>query len=892
MGGGGYGVEFPGTAQNMMDPGWQGAMHAPRFCQQGGMPLEACPVHAMGANPSYPVGGVCAPHLPLTLPPGANPSYPAGGVCAPHLPLTLPPGAPVSSMERLGIIEGDFPVHSHSTSHQPMNQQSVPTNLSAVPTDPERQQVFISQGQVSTANQSAASAHPLSLGPSISRSERQREFISQGQVSTANQSAASAHSLPLDPSISLSERQHMFTSQGHASTANQSAASAHPLPLGPSISRSERQHMSLLQDHVSRPSANHSAVTQASVSLGASNARQLAESPPSVHPGVASAVLNDQLMQPQVYLSQPSAAADLFPERPQRHEASHPWQSGQAQSGQGRSSQAQSGQGPFPLLSDTTPVDARSWQPPSSASARPSNSLWQEQQLYEPLQPGQLPPQSSDSAPAGQRPWEPPYASQQAQQDDGYGQRQASQEAESGQLAARRMKAGSQGSGRAGSQGSGQPGEPGQGSGRAGREAGSQGSGRAGSQGSGHPGGAGQESGQAGREAGGQEDESGQFLFDMSTQRLVPAADDVFVTELKHQGHELISVEEAFQHKATQLESLLNGPLMSKQEQLIQQELQPKSLLNGPLMGKQEQLVQQAGQLDSLLNGPLIGKQEQLVQQALQPMSLLNGLLMGKQEQLVQQATQLESLLNGPLMGKQEQLVQQARQLESLLNGPLMSKQEQLAQQHKATQLESLLNGPLMSKQEQLVQQLESLLNAPLMSKQEQLVQPQARLVARSADIRSAHDELQRQTRALAHDMCSRLTIAERAKQSELEAEQEEIAQQLEPISLLVQEAEALSAAGPAHFLAAFRILDGSCQQLLSKPFKESIDVSVDDLPHEARAYNELWEEHAALTKLLAVKDEMIWHLLRERTKTQDRVLKMMETERNGAHQVGNKSNK
>ena len=70
------------------------------------------------------------------------------------------------------------------------------------------------------------------------------------------------------------------------------------------------------------------------------------------------------------------------------------------------------------------------------------------------------------------------------------------------------------------------------------------------------------------------------------------------------------------------------------------------------------------------------------------------------------------------------------------------------------------------------------------------------------------------------------------------------------------------------------------------QPFKEEIEVDADDLPQEARAYTELLEEHAALSKLLSVKDEMIEHLLQERATLQAQMVTMAEACR-GEVEVG-----
>ncbi len=64
-----------------------------------------------------------------------------------------------------------------------------------------------------------------------------------------------------------------------------------------------------------------------------------------------------------------------------------------------------------------------------------------------------------------------------------------------------------------------------------------------------------------------------------------------------------------------------------------------------------------------------------------------------------------------------------------------------------------------------------------------------------------------------------------------------------------------------------------SHRSLISRPLKTAVDVAADDLPADAAAHRDLAAAHAALGQLLAVKDDMIQHLLAERQALQVRVL-------------------
>lgn len=88
--------------------------------------------------------------------------------------------------------------------------------------------------------------------------------------------------------------------------------------------------------------------------------------------------------------------------------------------------------------------------------------------------------------------------------------------------------------------------------------------------------------------------------------------------------------------------------------------------------------------------------------------------------------------------------------------------------------------------------------------------------------------------------------------------------------NMQVREVASASAAGVVPFLHAAAPLQDACSRLVAKPFAEGeVAVSAADLPTEARGVREREDAHAALGKLLAVKDGMIGHLLAERAALQ-----------------------
>ncbi|EFJ51410.1 hypothetical protein VOLCADRAFT_87664 [Volvox carteri f. nagariensis] len=114
---------------------------------------------------------------------------------------------------------------------------------------------------------------------------------------------------------------------------------------------------------------------------------------------------------------------------------------------------------------------------------------------------------------------------------------------------------------------------------------------------------------------------------------------------------------------------------------------------------------------------------------------------------------------------------------------------------------------------------LQAAVNGPLMAKREALTQQHARLAARAGEVAAARAALEREVA---------VSGSEKGK-------------------------------------------------LVSKPFKEVVDVVADDLPAEAAVCRDMAGAHGALRQLLAVKDSMISHLLGERDALQDELRQVVE---------------
>ncbi|KAK3244536.1 hypothetical protein CYMTET_45852, partial [Cymbomonas tetramitiformis] len=167
---------------------------------------------------------------------------------------------------------------------------------------------------------------------------------------------------------------------------------------------------------------------------------------------------------------------------------------------------------------------------------------------------------------------------------------------------------------------------------------------------------------------------------------------------------------------------------------------------------------------------------------------------------------------------------------------------------------------------------LQTVVNGSLLSKRDQLLTQMARMKARMDEVRAVRTNIERETTAEYESVVDRLHSGESMKILALQADHDDLGRQVEAIQHLVEEVHRFAQSGeaPLDTLGHYRALHDACSRLSSKPFKETIDVSVDNFEEEAHTYSDLRKKYSSLHKLLAVKDQMIWSLLEERKTMQE----------------------
>ena len=203
---------------------------------------------------------------------------------------------------------------------------------------------------------------------------------------------------------------------------------------------------------------------------------------------------------------------------------------------------------------------------------------------------------------------------------------------------------------------------------------------------------------------------------------------------------------------------------------------------------------------------------------------------------------------------------------------------------------------------------MQNKINGSLMAKRDRILRQLARVQAKKDEVTYHRQATERARTAALQEHVESLRSAERLKLLLLARDHEELSRDVDHIQRFIAEVASCSSTNdPVHFLTQFRALDDACERLCAKPFKEgeiAVDVKADggasiappNLSTNAPASSaqqpqppmdaaeelkDLQQRHAALKRLLAAKDEMIWHLLDER-KGRDAVTDALLDEANG----------
>jgi hypothetical protein len=78
-------------------------------------------------------------------------------------------------------------------------------------------------------------------------------------------------------------------------------------------------------------------------------------------------------------------------------------------------------------------------------------------------------------------------------------------------------------------------------------------------------------------------------------------------------------------------------------------------------------------------------------------------------------------------------------------------------------------------------------------------------------------------------------------------------------------------------FLLRYKGLNETVEMCLAKPFKQSVEVSVNDFPRELEEQRSKLEKYDKLKKLVKAKDDIIWSLIQEKKNSEERELNRLK---------------
>lgn len=207
--------------------------------------------------------------------------------------------------------------------------------------------------------------------------------------------------------------------------------------------------------------------------------------------------------------------------------------------------------------------------------------------------------------------------------------------------------------------------------------------------------------------------------------------------------------------------------------------------------------------------------------------------------------------------------------------------------------------------------------NGTLLAKRDHIQHQIGRLRARMLEVAHVKGVMEREIQSEASEALQRLESSESLKMMRIQREVDELARHADAINTLASEVDAVTSAPDAHtaeFLGRYRVsprapmkprrnrpfpqtrmppvaaadrdpnipihpshsnaqaMYDACDRLARRPLPEPADVDASDFEREARLYTAAVKERDALSRLLEVKDNMIWSLLDQRREMQEEI--------------------
>ena len=199
-----------------------------------------------------------------------------------------------------------------------------------------------------------------------------------------------------------------------------------------------------------------------------------------------------------------------------------------------------------------------------------------------------------------------------------------------------------------------------------------------------------------------------------------------------------------------------------------------------------------------------------------------------------------------------------------------------------------------------------------LAPRREQLSQLRHLILQRSDEIKQVTDSIAKETAADADSIIDRLKAAETLKHAVLQQQLNECLAELESVDHLVDKITAGSEAaavtsnlsnfkhlsshalnssldgevGMVGFIQLYPELSSAIDRLVARPINVKIDLVSDDLPREMSERNEVVRRCDRYEQALAVKDQMLWQMLKEKEGWDEKLNKEQEMNKEYANEM------
>ena len=172
---------------------------------------------------------------------------------------------------------------------------------------------------------------------------------------------------------------------------------------------------------------------------------------------------------------------------------------------------------------------------------------------------------------------------------------------------------------------------------------------------------------------------------------------------------------------------------------------------------------------------------------------------------------------------------------------------------------------PLAEAYQSKLASLQEMLNSSLVHKRDALMQQMRVVEGRLGEVKAASSAIERETKRDVEGILDRLKGQESVKSAALRRELDDLRRDVDQITMITRNIVERRSMNAMEFLSRYREMYDTCSRLNSKAIRALPDVRTDDFERESYKRHLMLQAYEKMTEVLAVKDQMIWNLLKEK---------------------------